>query len=166
MNKERIKVKEKFGDYLMDISKYVFTAVMLTTLFNDLLTKVWIKCLVGICFVLLVTFLTIFYFYRNKWIWDPHFIFLAQCAYCVYWLWFSLVPNAARNGSTALTDSARILRKVLLYCMEWLNLYPLRKRLCLFYIITTQGLSRKSRVRVVCVWLYGLLSSKAGFFIF
>lgn len=63
--KGKIDVKEKFGDYLMDISKYVFTAVMLTTLFNDLITSIWMKCLVGILFVLVVTFLTIFYFYKR-----------------------------------------------------------------------------------------------------
>ncbi|MBE6237119.1 MAG: hypothetical protein E7116_03055 [Bacteroidales bacterium] len=63
--KGKIDVKEKFGDYLMDISKYVFTAVMLTTLFNDLITSIWMKCLVGILFVLVVTLLTIFYFYKR-----------------------------------------------------------------------------------------------------
>ena len=63
--KGKIDVKEKFGDYLMDISKYVFTAVMLTTLFNDLITSIWMKCLVGSLFVLVVTLLTIFYFYKR-----------------------------------------------------------------------------------------------------
>ena len=43
-------MKEKFGDYLMDISKYVFTAVMLTTLFNDPITGIGMKCIVGIFF--------------------------------------------------------------------------------------------------------------------
>ena len=27
--KKKVRVKEKFGDYLMDISKYVFTAVII-----------------------------------------------------------------------------------------------------------------------------------------
>ena len=42
-DKRKINVREKFGDYLMDISKYVFTAVMLSTLFDDLLTAIWMK---------------------------------------------------------------------------------------------------------------------------
>ena len=64
--KEWINVREKFGDYLMDISKYVFTAVILATLFDDILTEGWIKALIGFAFVLLVTLFTLFYFYRNK----------------------------------------------------------------------------------------------------
>lgn len=35
MAKNRINVKEKFGDYLLDISKYILTAVMITTFFSD-----------------------------------------------------------------------------------------------------------------------------------
>ena len=34
--RRKIDVKEKFGDYLMDISKYVFTAVIVTTLFDEI----------------------------------------------------------------------------------------------------------------------------------
>ena len=63
--KGKIDVKEKFGDYLMDISKYVFTAVMLATLFDDVISSIWIKCVVGILFVLVVTLFTIFYFYKR-----------------------------------------------------------------------------------------------------
>lgn len=63
--KGKIDVKEKFGDYLMDISKYVFTAVMLATLFDDVISSIWIKSVVGILFVLVVTLFTIFYFYKR-----------------------------------------------------------------------------------------------------
>lgn len=63
--KGKIDVKEKFGDYLMDISKYVFTAVMLATLFDDVISSIWIKCVVGILFVLVVILFTIFYFYKR-----------------------------------------------------------------------------------------------------
>ena len=62
----KIKVKEKFGDYLMDVSKYVLTAVLLTTLFNDLLTSLWMKYVFGFLFVLLATLMTLFYFYKEK----------------------------------------------------------------------------------------------------
>lgn len=63
--KGKIDVKEKFGDYLMDISKYVFTAVMLATLFDDVISSICIKCVVGILFVLVVILFTIFYFYKR-----------------------------------------------------------------------------------------------------
>ena len=37
--RKKVNVKEKFGDYLMDISEYVFTAVIITTIFNELVIK-------------------------------------------------------------------------------------------------------------------------------
>ena len=62
----KVNVKEKFGDYLMDVSKYVLTAVMLTALFDDVLTKVWMKYVFGLTFILLVIIMTLFYFYKDK----------------------------------------------------------------------------------------------------
>lgn len=62
----KVNVKEKFGDYLMDVSKYVLTAVMLTALFDDVLTKVWMKYVFGLMFILLVIIMTLFYFYKDK----------------------------------------------------------------------------------------------------
>ena len=42
--------KSKLGDYLLDISKYVVTGVVITSLFNDVTDKA-IMYLIGICIV-------------------------------------------------------------------------------------------------------------------
>ena len=34
--KKRLKLREKIGDYLFDISKYIITAVLITMFFNDI----------------------------------------------------------------------------------------------------------------------------------
>ena len=34
--KKRLKLREKIGDYLLDISKYIITAVLITMFFNDI----------------------------------------------------------------------------------------------------------------------------------
>ena len=61
VQEEEPKVKvnhrqEKFADYLIDVSKYVLTGVVITSLFNDVTDKTTIY-LVGICVVCLTLIL-------------------------------------------------------------------------------------------------------------
>ena len=60
----RKKVREKFGDYLMDISKYVLTAVIITTLFNDLVSNNLLVYVIGVSTMLVTLFVALFYFYK------------------------------------------------------------------------------------------------------
>jgi len=60
----RKKVREKFGDYLMDISKYVLTAVIITTLFNDLVSNTLLVYVIGVLTMLVTLFVALFYFYK------------------------------------------------------------------------------------------------------
>lgn len=62
--KKKGKVKEKFGDYLMDISKYVFTAVIVTTMFGEMVSMPWLLYLVGLLSTLATLFIALFYFYK------------------------------------------------------------------------------------------------------
>lgn len=55
-------VKEKVGDYLLDI----FTAVVLASFFEDMNTSVWIKYAVGILMIILMISFALFYFYKKK----------------------------------------------------------------------------------------------------
>ena len=59
-------VKEKVGDYLLDVSKYIFTAVVLASFFEDMNTSVWIKYAVGILMIILMISFALFYFYKKK----------------------------------------------------------------------------------------------------
>ena len=56
----RKKVREKFGDYLMDISKYVLTAVIITTLFNDLVSNNLLVYVIGVSTMLFTLFVALF----------------------------------------------------------------------------------------------------------
>ena len=60
----RKKVREKFGDYLMDISKYVLTAVIITTLFNDLVSNTLLVYVIGVLTMLVTLFVALFYCYK------------------------------------------------------------------------------------------------------
>lgn len=62
--KGTIDVKEKFGDYLMDISKYVFTAVIVTTLFNEIVATQYLVYIVGMIATVVTLFFALFYFYK------------------------------------------------------------------------------------------------------
>ena len=42
--------KEKFADFMIDVAKYVFTGVIITSLFNDVTDKTMLY-VVGICIV-------------------------------------------------------------------------------------------------------------------
>ena len=45
---KRISVWEKVSDFMMDISKYVLTAVIITSAFEELSVVGWVMYLVGI----------------------------------------------------------------------------------------------------------------------
>ena len=63
-NKRRIDVKEKFGDYLMDISKYVFTAVIITTLFDEIVVTQYLVYILGMMATIVALLFALFYFYK------------------------------------------------------------------------------------------------------
>ena len=62
--RRKINVKEKFGDYLLDISKYVFTAVIITTLFNEIEAVQYLVYIVGLLGTVVTLLLALFYFYK------------------------------------------------------------------------------------------------------
>lgn len=45
-----MKKREKFGDYLMDISKYIVTGFVLTAFFDEFSEYRWLIYLVGLVF--------------------------------------------------------------------------------------------------------------------
>ena len=59
---KKLNVKEKFGDYLLDVSKYVLTAVMITTFVNDVAVESHLIYAVGILIVLSTLLLGLFYY--------------------------------------------------------------------------------------------------------
>jgi len=57
--------KEKLGDYLLDISKYVLTAVLITLFFNDISSSKFMTYLIG-ALVAVVTLLWGLAYFKNK----------------------------------------------------------------------------------------------------
>ena len=51
---------------MLDVSKYIFTAVVLASFFEDMNTSVWIKYAVGILMIILMISFALFYFYKKK----------------------------------------------------------------------------------------------------
>lgn len=60
-----IDVREKFGDYLMDISKYVITAVLITMFFDDISSSRGLTYIAAIVTAVLTLLLGIVY-YKKK----------------------------------------------------------------------------------------------------
>lgn len=60
----KINIKEKFGDYLMDISKYVFTGIIITTIFNDMISQKLLVVVFGLVVTLFTLLLALFKIYR------------------------------------------------------------------------------------------------------
>ena len=60
-----IDVREKFGDYLMDISKYVITAVLITMFFDDISSFRVLTYIAAIVTAVLTLLLGIVY-YKKK----------------------------------------------------------------------------------------------------
>lgn len=58
--------KEKFGDYLIDISKYVITAVLITASFNDISSSRVLMYVIGVSVAVLTLIWGLFYFRKRK----------------------------------------------------------------------------------------------------
>ena len=63
--RKKIDVREKFGDYLMDISKYVITAVLITMFFDDISSSRGLTYIAAIVTAVLTLLLGIVY-YKKK----------------------------------------------------------------------------------------------------
>ena len=69
MSEEKIKrgsVWEKISDFMMDISKYVLTAVIITSAFEELSNVGWLMYVVGIAGALLLLSLSILIYSINS----------------------------------------------------------------------------------------------------
>ena len=69
MSEENIKrgsVWEKISDFMMDISKYVLTAVIITSAFEELSNVGWLMYVVGIAGALLLRSLSILIYSINS----------------------------------------------------------------------------------------------------
>ena len=65
MEREEGNVKQKFGDYLIDISKYVITAVLITLFFDDISSSKPLMYISGALVAVLTLVWGLFYF-KNK----------------------------------------------------------------------------------------------------
>ena len=64
---KKISIWEKVSDFLMDISKYVLTAVIITSAFEELADVRWMMYVVGVAGAFLLLFVSIFIMnYMNK----------------------------------------------------------------------------------------------------
>lgn len=59
MNEKR---REQLGGYLLDVSKYVLTAVLITTSFTDMVTRKWLAYVLAAIIVVVALFWGLFYF--------------------------------------------------------------------------------------------------------
>ena len=59
------ETKRKFGDYLIDISKYVITAVLINAFFNDISSSRGLMYVIGVSTSILTLVWGLFYF-RKK----------------------------------------------------------------------------------------------------
>ena len=62
----RISIWEKVSDFLMDISKYVLTAVIITSAFEELSDAGWMMYVVGIAGALIVFGLSVLILYLSN----------------------------------------------------------------------------------------------------
>ena len=60
-----MKMREKLGDYILDISKYVLTAVLITLFFNDISSSKFMTYFIG-AMVAVITLLWGLALYNNK----------------------------------------------------------------------------------------------------
>ena len=56
------KLKEELGSYLMDVSKYVLTAVLITMSFADMTFPQWLAYVIAIIIVAAILIWGLFYF--------------------------------------------------------------------------------------------------------
>ena len=66
MGKNVGNVRTKFGDYLIDISKYVITAVLITSFFDDISSSKPLMYVTGALVAILTLVWGLFYFKRRK----------------------------------------------------------------------------------------------------
>lgn len=66
MGKNVGNVRTKFGDYLIDISKYVITAVLITLFFDDISSSKPLMYVTGALVAILTLIWGLFYFKRRK----------------------------------------------------------------------------------------------------
>jgi len=59
------ETKKKIGEWLMDVSKYMLTAVLISTIFKDLENK-WIIYIVGFIAVIISLYIGIGLFDKNS----------------------------------------------------------------------------------------------------
>ena len=71
--------KEKFGDYLIDISKYVITAVLITLFFNDISSSKVLTYIIG-ALVAILTLIWACFILKRKSDMGPSVIFLSIMA--------------------------------------------------------------------------------------
>ena len=60
-----MKKREKLGDYILDISKYVLTAVLITLFFNDISSSRFVTYFVGGLVAVSTLYWSLFYFNRK-----------------------------------------------------------------------------------------------------
>ena len=66
MEKKVGNVRHKFGDYLIDISKYVITAVLITLFFDDISSSKALMYITGALVSVLTLVWGLFYFIKKK----------------------------------------------------------------------------------------------------
>lgn len=60
------KTRHKLGDYLIDVSKYVLTAVVITMFFNDVAMSKLLSFSIGAAIAAVTLCWGIFYFYKDS----------------------------------------------------------------------------------------------------
>ena len=66
MEKNSGNIKQKFGDYLIDISKYVITAVLITLFFDDISSSKPLMYVTGALVSVLTLVWGLFYFKNRR----------------------------------------------------------------------------------------------------
>ena len=62
---KRISVWEKISDFMMDISKYVLTAVIITSAFEELADVGWVMYVVGVAVAAMIFATSILIMYKS-----------------------------------------------------------------------------------------------------
>ena len=63
---KRISVWEKVSDFMMDISKYVLTAVIITSAFEELSDVGWVMYAVGVAVAAMILMTSILIMYKSN----------------------------------------------------------------------------------------------------
>lgn len=65
-NNGKNDARHKLGDYLLDVSKYVLTAVVITIFFNDVAMSKLLSFLIGAAIAAVTLYWGIGYFYKDS----------------------------------------------------------------------------------------------------